>query len=79
MQRMSGANRDYQKTSGTTNTTAVAPGGGPGMVWVNTDSKVYHKEGSHWYGRTKKGKYMRESEAIKEGFRGEKEREKKTE
>ena len=47
------------------------------MVWVNTETKVYHKEGSRWYGRTKKGKYMKESEAIKEGYRDEKEKEKK--
>ena len=51
----------------------VAPGGGPGMVWVNSESHVYHKEGSRWYGRTKKGKYMTESEAIKEGDRSQKE------
>ena len=43
------------------------------MVWVNTETKVYHKEGSRWYGRTKKGKYMSESEATKEGYREEKE------
>ena len=50
-----------------------APGGGPGMVWVNTETHVYHKEGDRWYGRTKKGKYMSESEALKEGNRAEKE------
>src|SRR6202011_4758371 len=37
-----------------------APGGGPGMVWVNTETHVYHKEGSRWYGHTKKGKYVTE-------------------
>jgi hypothetical protein len=47
----------------------VAPGGGGGMVWVNTDSHVYHKEGSRFYGRTKQGKYMTEDEAMKEGNR----------
>lgn len=47
--------------------TAPAPGGGNGMVWVNTDSHVYHKEGSRYYGKTKKGKYMTEAEAVKEG------------
>ena len=31
-----------------------APGGGNGQVWVNEESHVYHKEGSEWYGRTKK-------------------------
>jgi hypothetical protein len=39
----------------------------PGMVWVNTESKVYHKEGDPWYGKTKHGKFMNESDAIKEG------------
>jgi hypothetical protein len=43
-------------------------------VWVNTDTHVYHREGSRWYGRTKKGKYMTEEEAVKEGNRADKER-----
>jgi hypothetical protein len=46
---------------------APAPGGGHGLVWVNTESHVYHKEGSRFYGTTKKGKYMTEAEAAKEG------------
>ena len=46
---------------------APAPGGGHGLVWVNTETHVYHKEGSRFYGTTKKGKYMTEAEAIKEG------------
>jgi len=37
------------------------------MVWVNTETHVYHKEGSRWYGKTKKGKYMSEQDALKEG------------
>lgn len=44
-----------------------AAGGGHGLVWVNTDSHVYHKEGSRFYGTTKKGKYMSEADAMKEG------------
>ena len=36
------------------------------MVWVNTDSHIYHKEGSRYYGKTKQGKYMSEADAIKE-------------
>jgi hypothetical protein len=44
-----------------------APGGGHGLVWVNTDTHVYHKEGSRFYGTTKKGKYMTEAEAMKTG------------
>jgi competence protein ComEA len=39
-----------------------------GMVWVNLDSKRYHKETSAWYGRTKNGKYMSEADAVKAGY-----------
>jgi hypothetical protein len=49
-----------------------APGGGHGLVWVNTDTHVYHKEGSRFYGTTKKGKYMTEADAVKEGDRAAK-------
>jgi hypothetical protein len=40
----------------------------PGMVWVNLDSGVYHYEGSRFYGKTKNGKYMSESDAINAGY-----------
>ena len=46
-----------------------AAGGGHGLVWVNTETHVYHKEGSRFYGKTKKGKYVSEADAIKEGDR----------
>ncbi len=48
-----------------------------GMVWVNLETKVYHKEGDRSYGKTKNGKYMTEADAIKAGYRSVKEREKK--
>ena len=45
------------------------PANSNGMVWVNTDSGVYHKPGSNWYGKTKQGKYMTEADAKKAGYR----------
>jgi hypothetical protein len=53
-------------------TNAPAQGGGHGLVWVNTELHVYHREGSRFYGTTKKGKYMTEADAIKEGDRAAK-------
>jgi hypothetical protein len=44
------------------------PAGAYGMVWVNTDSGIYHKAG-RWYGNTKSGKYMTEQDAIRAGYK----------
>jgi len=46
-----------------------APGGGHGQVWVNTETGVYHREGSRFYGTTQKGKYMTEQDAIQAGYK----------
>ncbi|HMF53325.1 MAG TPA: DUF3761 domain-containing protein, partial [Edaphobacter sp.] len=43
--------------------TTAAPGGGAGMVWLNTESNVYHCSGSQYYGKTKQGSYLSESDA----------------
>ena len=39
------------------------------MVWVNLDTKVFHREGDRYYGKTKNGKFMTEADAVKGGYR----------
>jgi hypothetical protein len=43
-----------------------------GMVWANLDSKIYHREGDRFYGKTKNGKWMTEADAIAAGYRASK-------
>jgi hypothetical protein len=38
-------------------------------VWVNTSSGVYHCPATQWYGNTKRGEYMTQAEAQKNGYR----------
>ena len=41
-------------------------------VWVNTASGVYHCPGTHWYGKTKSGKFMTVDDAKKAGYKAAK-------
>jgi hypothetical protein len=50
-------------------TNPQAPGGGPGLVWVNTEAGVYHGQRSPFYGTTQKGKYMTEQDAKQAGYK----------
>jgi len=39
------------------------------VVWVNTSSKVYHAQGTPWFGRTAHGMYACTSQAVAAGAR----------
>lgn len=49
----------------------IASAKSKGLVWVNTDSKVYHKDG-RYYGNTRQGRFMTEADAQKAGYKAAK-------
>ncbi len=36
---------------------------------MNLETKVYHKEGDRWFGKTKNGKFMKEQDAVAAGYK----------
>jgi len=69
--------KSASRPSSTESTASTAPYQAPpskGMVWVNLDTKIYHREGDRWYGKTVHGKYMTEAEAQQAGYRLSKEK-----
>ncbi len=40
----------------------------PGMVWVNPDTRIFHRAGDPWYGKTRRGQWMTPAAAVKAGF-----------
>jgi DNA uptake protein ComE-like DNA-binding protein len=69
--------KSSSRPSSTETSASTAPYQAPpskGMVWVNLDTKIYHREGDHWYGKTVHGKYMTEAEAQQAGYRLSKEK-----
>ncbi len=57
-----------QTTKGRPSFQEISDAKAKGLVWVNTATHVYHKEGPS-YGTTQHGKFLTEEDAKKAGYR----------
>ena len=64
----SGTSKKTAEAAPTPTEKDIADARAKGLVWVNINTKVYHKDGE-FFGKTKKGKFMAEDDAKKAGFR----------
>jgi hypothetical protein len=62
------ASKTGLEKTGPASASEIAAAKASGKVWVNTESHIYHK-GGRWYGKTKTGKFMTESEAKAAGYK----------
>jgi hypothetical protein len=65
---MAPAKTNTKTTTASASDSQIASAKSSGLVWVNTDSGVYHK-GGRWYGKTKTGKFMSEADAKAAGYK----------
>jgi len=65
------ASKPPKAQSSTPSASEIAAAKASGKVWVNLESRVYHK-GGRWYGKTKNGKFMTVDDAKKAGYKAAK-------
>ena len=65
------ARKNKPTTSPAPTTQQIAEAKAKGLVWANSSTRVYHKDGAY-FGNTKRGSFMTEADAIKDGYRAAK-------